>query len=66
MIRSVDQAGVYELLDVRAVVDNVLKGVNGSVIAYGQTGSGKTYTIEGDDVDFGIAPRAIAQVADIC
>lgn len=54
------------------IVDDVLKGYNGTIMAYGQTGSGKTYTIFGvkssmdyqTDMsqDMGIVPRAIKQV----
>ena len=31
-----------------AIVDDILKGYNGTLFAYGQTGSGKTYTMMGD------------------
>ncbi|KAL8446981.1 hypothetical protein Emed_004738 [Eimeria media] len=47
------------------VVDDVLRGINGTIFAYGQTGTGKTYTITGDSEAFemrGIIPRAIARV----
>ncbi|KAL8273390.1 hypothetical protein Esti_002722 [Eimeria stiedai] len=47
------------------VVDDALRGVNGTIFAYGQTGTGKTYTITGDSEAFemrGIIPRAIARV----
>ncbi|KAL8439254.1 hypothetical protein Efla_005731 [Eimeria flavescens] len=47
------------------VVDDALRGINGTIFAYGQTGTGKTYTITGDSEAFemrGIIPRAIARV----
>ena len=33
----------------RALVDNVLAGINASLMAYGQTGSGKTYSMLGTE-----------------
>lgn len=47
------------------VVDDALRGINGTIFAYGQTGTGKTYTITGDAEAFemrGIIPRALARV----
>ena len=44
--RSATQAQTYEVV-ARGVVDDVLTGVNGTVLAYGQTGTGKTHTIYG-------------------
>eukprot|EP00397_Hematodinium_sp_SG-2012_P009813 GEMP01009908.1.p1 GENE.GEMP01009908.1~~GEMP01009908.1.p1 ORF type:complete len:768 (+),score=203.78 GEMP01009908.1:47-2350(+) len=47
------------------VIDDALKGVNGTIFAYGQTGSGKTFTITGGTdryVDRGLIPRTIAYV----
>lgn len=47
------------------VVDDALRGINGTVFAYGQTGTGKTYTITGGAEAFemrGIIPRALARV----
>ena len=47
------------------IVDNVLKGYNGTLFAYGQTGSGKTYTITGGAeryVDRGLIPRSISYI----
>ena len=44
--RAATQAQTYEAV-ARGVVDDVLTGVNGTVLAYGQTGTGKTHTIYG-------------------
>eukprot|EP00605_Chrysophyceae_sp_TOSAG23-4_P003023 GSChrysophyteH1.ASY1.ANO1.3328.1 assembled CDS len=49
------QNAVYERLAM-PVVNDVLKGFNGTIFAYGQTGTGKTYTMAG------IIPRALAQL----
>ena len=40
------QQDVYQTMGL-PVVQNVMKGYNGSIIAYGQTGTGKTHTMEG-------------------
>ncbi|KAJ3119149.1 Kinesin heavy chain, partial [Nowakowskiella sp. JEL0407] len=48
-----------------AVVDDVMKGYNGTIFAYGQTGSGKTYTMMGDmennDLK-GLTPRLVESI----
>ncbi|OEH77148.1 kinesin motor domain-containing protein [Cyclospora cayetanensis] len=47
------------------VVDDALRGINGTIFAYGQTGTGKTYTITGGAEAYelrGIIPRALARV----
>lgn len=47
------------------LVDNVLKGFNGTVFAYGQTGCGKTHSMIGKlDVPElqGIIPRSFGQI----
>eukprot|EP00036_Acanthoecidae_sp_10tr_P014128 CAMPEP_0206294754 /NCGR_PEP_ID=MMETSP0106_2-20121207/4819_1 /ASSEMBLY_ACC=CAM_ASM_000206 /TAXON_ID=81532 /ORGANISM="Acanthoeca-like sp., Strain 10tr" /LENGTH=1315 /DNA_ID=CAMNT_0053725397 /DNA_START=71 /DNA_END=4018 /DNA_ORIENTATION=+ len=43
----------------RSVLDNCMKGYNGTIFAYGQTGSGKTYTMTGllDDDDNIVAKK---------
>ena len=50
----------------KPVVDDVLKGFNGTIFAYGQTGTGKTYTMgileSVEDEHAGIIPRAIARI----
>ena len=52
----------------RPVVDDVLKGFNGTIFAYGQTGTGKTYTMgileSVEDEAAGVIPRAIARIFD--
>ncbi|KAI9296806.1 kinesin heavy chain [Neoconidiobolus thromboides FSU 785] len=52
---------------VKATVDDVIKGYNGTVFAYGQTGAGKTFTMMGagglDNVELkGITPRIIETI----
>src|SRR5690606_18886796 len=55
------QIDVFELA-AKEVVEDVIKGYNGTIFAYGQTGSGKSYTMFGPDIDSeenkGIIPRA--------
>ncbi|GKT31548.1 Kinesin heavy chain [Aduncisulcus paluster] len=45
------------------VINDTLRGYNGTIFAYGQTGTGKTYTMEGpllgDETYMGIIPRTI-------
>eukprot|EP01006_Ploeotia_vitrea_P037461 TRINITY_DN66130_c1_g4_i1.p1 TRINITY_DN66130_c1_g4~~TRINITY_DN66130_c1_g4_i1.p1 ORF type:complete len:719 (-),score=395.26 TRINITY_DN66130_c1_g4_i1:73-2109(-) len=57
------QERIYEET-VRALVDSVLDGYNGTIFAYGQTGTGKTYTMEGvdDPVNKGVIPRAFEHI----
>jgi hypothetical protein len=59
------QSDVYEMA-VKAVVDDVCDGYNGTVFAYGQTSSGKTHTMQGPDVNDpelrGAIPRMIEAV----
>ena len=53
------QQDVYDK-GAKFVVDDVLKGYNGTIFAYGQTSSGKTYTMEGvlkNKEKMGIIPR---------
>ncbi|KAJ3357929.1 hypothetical protein GGF32_000819 [Allomyces javanicus] len=53
---------------VKGIVNEVLKGYNGTVFAYGQTGSGKTYTMMGSNIDDeankGVIPRISEQIFD--
>lgn len=47
------------------IIDNVLKGYNGTIFAYGQTGTGKTFTITGVPKDprlKGIMPRSFEAI----
>ena len=51
----------------RPIVENVLKGYNGTIFAYGQTGTGKTYTMSGemDQPDKrGIIPNSFVHIFD--
>ena len=34
----------------KPILEQVLRGYNGTIFAYGQTASGKTYTMQGIDV----------------
>ncbi|KAJ1554576.1 hypothetical protein HK096_002904, partial [Nowakowskiella sp. JEL0078] len=55
------QADVFDYA-AAAVVDDVMKGYNGTIFAYGQTGSGKTYTMMGDmesEEMKGLTPRLV-------
>jgi len=59
------QKEVYDYA-AKPIVNDVLKGFNGTVFAYGQTGSGKTYTMEGPDMEDktsqGVIPRMVFSV----
>ena len=47
------------------IIDQVMKGYNGTIFAYGQTGTGKTFTINGVPKDpelKGIMPRAFETI----
>eukprot|EP00696_Hemimastix_kukwesjijk_P008621 gnl/Hemi2/20904_TR6928_c0_g1_i1.p1 gnl/Hemi2/20904_TR6928_c0_g1~~gnl/Hemi2/20904_TR6928_c0_g1_i1.p1 ORF type:complete len:959 (-),score=429.06 gnl/Hemi2/20904_TR6928_c0_g1_i1:260-3136(-) len=61
------QAEVYQYAALN-IVQDVLKGYNGTVFAYGQTCSGKTHTMEGPNVDddqmMGIVPRIVRTIFD--
>uniref|UniRef100_A0A0K0E7Z7 Kinesin-like protein n=1 Tax=Strongyloides stercoralis TaxID=6248 RepID=A0A0K0E7Z7_STRER len=61
-----NQITVYNTV-ARPIVENVLKGYNGTIFAYGQTGTGKTYTMTGiPDVpeQQGIIPNSFAHIFD--
>jgi hypothetical protein len=54
------QIGVYEKSGAKqAVVENIFKGFNCTILAYGQTGAGKTFTM-------GTAPLKGAELTDNC
>ncbi|KHJ99249.1 kinesin motor domain protein [Oesophagostomum dentatum] len=61
-----DQMRVYNVA-ARPIVENVLKGYNGTIFAYGQTGTGKTFTMTGDleraELQ-GIIPNSFAHIFD--
>lgn len=47
------------------IVEQVLKGYNGTIFAYGQTGTGKTYTMAGSNSApelRGIIPNSFAHI----
>lgn len=60
----------HEVFDysARPVVEDVMKGYNGTIFAYGQTGSGKTFSMQGPDITDaklkGIIPRIVETVFD--
>uniref|UniRef100_A0A915D0Q4 Kinesin-like protein n=1 Tax=Ditylenchus dipsaci TaxID=166011 RepID=A0A915D0Q4_9BILA len=61
-----DQITIYNQV-ARPIVENVLKGYNGTIFAYGQTGTGKTYTMAGEDEvpeRRGIIPNSFAHIFD--
>ncbi len=64
---DVTQDYVYNTV-AKPVVNDVLKGFNGTIFAYGQTGTGKTYTMGilefVRDEHAGIIPRALSQIFD--
>ena len=68
VLHNASQDTVYETL-ARDVVQDVVDGINGTIMTYGQTGSGKTFTMLGDMNNYvhrGVAPRALAHVfADV-
>ncbi|CAI2349829.1 unnamed protein product [Caenorhabditis sp. 36 PRJEB53466] len=61
-----EQMTVYNIA-ARPIVDNVLKGYNGTIFAYGQTGTGKTFTMAGEMEPIelkGIIPNSFAHIFD--
>ena len=64
VLHNASQETVYQTLT-HDVVQDVVNGINGTVMSYGQTGSGKTFTMMGDIANYahrGVAPRALAHV----
>lgn len=58
------QEEVYDF-SAKPIVEDVLKGYNGTIFAYGQTSSGKTFTMEGPDIDGpdrGLIPRIVFNI----
>lgn len=47
------------------LMQSAIDGFNVCVFAYGQTGSGKTYTIQGEQEQPGIVPRALEELFSI-
>jgi len=64
VLHNASQETVYTE-QVQPIVQQVLRGFNGTVMCYGQTGAGKTFTQTGSIESYqnrGITPRAIAEV----
>ena len=56
------QAEVYQAV-AQPVVDDVVRGYNGTILAYGQTGAGKTHTLSSIKPEcIGIIPRAAQDI----
>lgn len=61
---SSTQGQVYDYA-ADSVVEDLMKGYNGTILTYGQTGSGKTYTMMGDTTDEetkGLSPRLVEKI----
>uniref|UniRef100_A0A1I7WZ06 Kinesin motor domain-containing protein n=1 Tax=Heterorhabditis bacteriophora TaxID=37862 RepID=A0A1I7WZ06_HETBA len=61
-----DQMKLYNVA-ARPIVENVLRGYNGTIFAYGQTGTGKTFTMAGELEKpelRGIIPNSFAHIFD--
>ncbi|CAK9220135.1 unnamed protein product [Sphagnum troendelagicum] len=61
VIRTTDQETVFDLC-AKEIVDDVLRGYNGTIMTYGHVGSGKTFTMTGGNKEYahrGIIPRAV-------
>ena len=58
---SDSQESVYQL-SAQTIVENVLRGYNGTIFCYGQTGAGKTHTMIGSKEDPGITPRVFSHL----
>jgi len=61
-----EQETVYNYTG-RPLMNEILKGYNGTMFAYGQTGSGKTFTMEGDmnsERFMGLIPRMVNAIFD--
>lgn len=46
----------------KPIIENCIKGINGTILAYGQTSSGKTYTMTGTDNEPGVTILAVRQI----
>lgn len=55
------QTEIYKFI-CQSQIDRTFQGFNCTIMAYGQTGSGKTYTIQGEEIDYGIIPRVLCQL----
>ena len=43
----------------------VCEGYNGTIFAYGQTGCGKSFTMQGNNIQKGVIPRAFEVLIEI-
>ena len=57
------QDQVFE--DCERLIQSAIDGYSVCIFAYGQTGSGKTFTIQGNEENPGLTPRAIVNMFDI-
>ncbi|KAL7044909.1 hypothetical protein ACKWTF_002101 [Chironomus riparius] len=46
----------------KPIVENAVKGINGTIFAYGQTSSGKTYCMMGTEEEPGIIPLTVNEI----
>ncbi|PWA01886.1 hypothetical protein BB558_002016 [Smittium angustum] len=58
---KISQEEVYRS-KIKELVESVFHGQSATIFCYGVTGAGKTFTIQGDDVNPGIIPRALNQI----
>ncbi|KAJ1914678.1 hypothetical protein H4219_004678 [Mycoemilia scoparia] len=58
---EVSQETVYNN-DVKPLIENVFNGLDTTIFCYGVTGAGKTHTIQGNENEPGIIPRAFKQI----
>lgn len=57
------QEQIFE--DCDRLIQSAIDGYNVCIFAYGQTGSGKTFTVQGNEENPGLTPRAIVKMFDI-
>mmetsp|Transcript_42095 Transcript_42095/g.51065 ORF Transcript_42095/g.51065 Transcript_42095/m.51065 type:complete len:1267 (-) Transcript_42095:505-4305(-) len=57
------QMAVFE--DTKYLVQSAVDGYNVCIFAYGQTGSGKTFTINGNQENPGLTPRAVTELFQV-
>ncbi len=62
-----DQESTQEQIfeDCDRLIQSAIDGYNVCIFAYGQTGSGKTFTVQGNEENPGLTPRAIVKMFDI-
>lgn len=59
-----EEISTQEVFDVvgKPIVDQAIKGFNGTIFAYGQTASGKTHTMLGDEIHPGVMVLAAKEI----